>query len=250
MKKERVFLSTIAPDAAMAARQYGLGVELAQFCTAWNMDERFSSVDGEVREALQGIVNSTLHGPFNELFPCAIDKKARELASFRYGQTMDLAKRYGARKVILHGGYNPWIYYPEWYVSESIVFWKEFLSKREGDVTVVLENVLETDPQWLVDIVRGVDDPRLRLCLDIGHVNAYSKVSLTAWLELWAPYISHFHIHNNDGTQDRHGDLGEGSIPMKEFLLRAEELCPAATYTLELLQAEPSVQWLIENGLL
>ena len=250
MKKERVFLSTIAPDAATTARQYGLGVELAQFCTAWNMDERFSSVDGEVRETLQGIANSTLHGPFNELFPCAIDKKARDLASFRYGHAIDLAKRYGAKKVILHGGYNPWIYYPEWYVSESIAFWKEFLSKREGDVAVVLENVLETDPQWLVDIVRGVDDPRLRLCLDIGHVNAYSKVSLMAWLELWAPYISHFHIHNNDGTRDQHGDLGEGSIPMKEFLLRAEELCPAATYTLELLQAEPSVQWLNENGLL
>ncbi len=250
MRKGDIYLSTIAPDAASIARQYGLGVELAQFCTAWNMDEHFPDIDGEVRETLQSIANITLHGPFNELFPCAIDKKARELAAFRYGQAIDLAKHYGAKKAILHGGYNPWIYYPEWYVSESIVFWKEFLSKRDDDVTVVLENVLETEPQWLLDIVKGVDDPRLRLCLDIGHVNAYSKVPLMEWLELWTPYISHFHIHNNDGTQDQHGALGEGNIPMKEFLLRAEEVCPAATYTLELLQAEPSVQWLIENGLL
>ncbi|MBR5572794.1 MAG: sugar phosphate isomerase/epimerase [Oscillospiraceae bacterium] len=250
MRKDALYLSTIASDAASVARRWGLGVELAQFCTAWNMDERFSETDREVQETRQGIANITLHGPFNELFPCAIDKKARELAALRYGQAIDLAKRYGAKKVILHGGYNPWIYYPEWYVSESTVFWKDFLSKRDDNVTVVLENVLETEPQWLVDIVRGVDDPRLRLCLDIGHVNAYSKVPLTDWLALWAPYVGHFHIHNNDGSEDRHGGLREGNIPMKEFLLRAEELCPAATYTLELLQAEPSVQWLIENGLL
>jgi sugar phosphate isomerase/epimerase len=88
------------------------------------------------------------------------------------------------------------------------------------------------------------------MCLDIGHVNAYSGIPVMDWMERCAPWIGHFHIHNNDGTQDRHGGLGEGSIPMDAFLLRAEELCPAATYTLELLQAEPSVQWLIENGLL
>lgn len=249
MNREQLYLSTIAPDAAAMARQYGLGLELAQFCTAWNMDERFSEVDGEVREMLCGIANTTLHGPFNELFPCAIDCRARELASFRYGQAIDLAKRYGAKKVILHGGYNPWIYYPEWYVSQSIAFWKEFLSKRSDDMEIVLENVLETEPSWLPDIVMGVDDPRLRLCLDIGHVNAYSKVPLMEWLELWAPYIHHFHIHNNDGTRDAHGGLGEGSIPMKEFLLRADELCPMASYTLELLQDEPSLQWLSANGL-
>lgn len=250
MRKENLYLSTIAPDAASAARQYGLGVELAQFCTAWNMDERFSQVDGEVREICGGVASTTLHGPFNELFPCAIDRKARELAAFRYGQAIDLARHYGAKKVILHGGYNPWIYYPEWYVSQSIAFWKDFLAQRDDNMEIVLENVLETEPRWLLDIIKGVDDPRLRLCLDIGHVNAYSKIPLMEWLTLWAPYIRHFHIHNNDGTRDQHSGLGEGTIPMREFLLRADELCPQATYTLELLQDEPSLQWLTDNGLL
>ena len=250
MNRKQLYLSTIAPDAAAMARQYGLGIELAQFCTAWNMDERFPEVDSEVQEMRKCITNITLHGPFNELFPCAIDKRARELAACRYGQALDLAKQYGAKKVILHGGYNPWIYYPQWYVSQSIVFWKDFLSKRDDDVEIVLENVLETEPQWLLDIVRGVDSPCLRLCLDIGHVNAYSKVPVMKWLALWVPYISHFHIHNNDGTRDQHGGLNEGTIPMEDLLRRATELCPEASYTLELLQAEPSVQWLTENGLL
>lgn len=246
MKKENIYISTIAPDAAPLAREYGLGLEIAEFCTAWNMDKRLSVVDATLKMMLDGISRTTLHGPFNELFPCAIDLKARSLAAYRYRQAIDLAKRYASGKVILHGGYNPWMYYPEWYVKESVVFWKEFLRKEPG-VEIVLENVLEEDPEWLLEIVKGVDDPRLRMCLDIGHVNAYSKVPVMEWLETCAPYISHFHIHNNDGTQDQHNALDQGTIPIRAFLEQAEMLCPDATVTLELMKAEPSVRWLLEG---
>lgn len=37
---------------------------------------------------------------------------------------------------------------------------------------------------------------------------------------------------------------------MKELLAMAKELCPAATFTLELMDARPSAVWLTENGLL
>ena len=183
MKKENIYLSTIAPDAAPLAREYGFGLEIAEYCTAWNMDEKFNGVDGVVKKKLEGTSRSTLHAPYNELFPCAIDKKARALATERYRQAIDLAKRYGSKKVIIHGGYNPWIYYPVWYVEQSILFWKDFLKEDPG-VEIVLENVLETEPQWLLDIVKGVADSRLKLCLDVGHVNAYSKIPVTEWLSL------------------------------------------------------------------
>ena len=249
MKKENLYLSTIAPDAVPMAKEYGIHLEIAEYCTAWNMDEKFGGVDQVVRKKLDGISQSVLHAPFNELFPCAIDKKARVLAAQRYRQAIELAKRYGSTKVIIHGGYNPWIYYPVWYVEQSILFWKEFL-KEDSGVEIVLENVLETEPQWLLDIAKGVDDPRLKLCLDIGHVNAYSKIPLMDWLESWAPYLGHFHIHNNDGSRDQHNALNDGNIPMNDFLLRAEELCPNATFTFELMKDEPSMKWLAENGLI
>ena len=249
MKRENIYLSTIASDAVRVAKEYGVNLEIAEYCTAWNMDEKFQGVDQVVRKKLDGILKSVLHAPFNELFPCAIDKKARALAADRYKQAIALAKSYGATKVVIHGGYNPWIYYPVWYVEQSIIFWKDFLREDSG-VEIVLENVLETDPQWLMDIVTGVDNPRMKLCLDIGHVNAYSEISIMDWLEIWAPYLSHFHVHNNDGSRDQHNALNDGTIPMKEFLLRAEELCPDATFTFELMKDEPSMAWLSENGLI
>ena len=249
MRRENIYLSTIADDASKIARKYGLGIEIAEYCTAWNMDDEFTATDASVQVKLDGIERKVLHAPFNELFPCAIDKKARVLAADRYRQAIELAKRYGSTKVIIHGGYNPWIYYPVWYVEQSILFWKEFL-KEDPSVEIVLENVLETEPQWLLDIAKGVDDHRLKLCLDIGHVNAYSKIPLMDWLESWATYLSHFHIHNNDGTRDQHNALNDGNIPMKDFLHRAEELCPDASFTFELMKAEPSMNWLRENGVI
>lgn len=249
IKRENVYISTIAADAAEVARAYGFGLEIAEYCTAWNMDEQFSQTDPVVREKLAEVGGCILHGPFNELFPCAIDKKARALAADRYRQAIALAKGYGATKVVIHGGYNPRIYYPVWYVEQSILFWKEFLQEDPG-VQIVLENVLEETPDMLLDIVKGVEDERLRLCLDIGHVNAYSEISVMEWLAAWAPYLSHFHIHNNDGSRDQHNALNDGEIPVRDLLLHAEYMCPDATYTLELLQAESSACWLKENELL
>ena len=249
MKKENCYLSTIASDAVPLAKEYGVNLEIAEYCTAWNMDDEFASVDPSVREKLAQCPKSLLHGPYNELFPCAIDRRVRALAAERYRQAIALAKAYGSEKVIIHGGYNPWIYYPVWYVEQSVQFWKEFLREDPG-VQIVLENVLEEDPQWLLDIVTAVDHPNLKLCLDIGHVNAYSELSVFDWLERWAPHLSHFHIHNNDGTRDRHDPLNSGSIDIEAFLRRAETLCPDATYTFELMEAESSMIWLREKGLI
>ena len=66
MENHRFYLSTIAADAAGTARQYALGLEIAEYCTACNMDEHFPETDAAVREKLAGIVRVTLHAPFNE----------------------------------------------------------------------------------------------------------------------------------------------------------------------------------------
>lgn len=247
MITNRLYLSTIAADAERQARRLNLGLEIAEYCTAWNMDERFPQTDSLVREKLNGVDRRIFHAPFNELFPCAIDPRARELAAFRYRQAMVLAESYGAEKIVIHGGYSPRLYYPCWYREESIAFWKSFLAEAPG-LPIALENVMEEEPEMLLDIIRGVDDLRLRLCLDVGHVNVYSHVPADIWLERCAPFISHFHIHNNDGRQDTHSALNRGSIDMRAFLSRAETLCPGATFTLELTETEPSLRILMEES--
>ena len=248
MDNNRLLISTIAPDAGDLARRFGLGIEIAEYCTAWNMDDKFSETDASVSKKIDGISRRALHAPFNELFPCAIDPIARRLAAQRYKQAIKLAADYGADRVIIHGGYNSQMYYPVWYTQQSAVFWREFMEEMSGDMMICLENVFETEPGMIADIIRDVSDPRLRMCLDVGHVNAYSQISPLKWLEDCADIIGHFHMHNNMGDYDMHNGLNDGNIPMKELFDAADRLCPDATLTLEVLTAEPSVNWLCENG--
>ena len=244
-----IYLSTTDPNAHILAEKWGTGIELAEFCTAWNMDRDFAAVDPKVREKLACSERFVLHAPFNELFPCAIDLQARELAARRYRQAMDLAIGYGIKKLVIHGGFQPFMYYPVWYVEQSIIFWKEFVQSVPMDMVICLENVLEPEPYLLKDIVAGVDDPRLRLCLDVGHVNAYSKILVETWVEDWAQYLSHYHIHNNDGSTDTHQPLFAGSMDFKRLLALIRELTPDATLTMELYESESSLSWMQEEKL-
>lgn len=244
--RDRLYVSTIDREAGKVARQYGLGIEIAEFCTAWNMDRELPAVEKTLEETLTGVSRRVLHGPFNELFPCAIDPKARQLAAFRFSQAAALAQAYGAGKLVLHGGFNPQMYYPQWYVEQSVLFWKDFLKTLPEGLTVCVENVLEPTPDMLLNIVQGVENSRLRLCLDVGHVNAYSRIPAKTWIEESGEYLSHLHIHNNDGTWDTHNALYEGTLPIRELVdiaMRETE----ATATLELPKCEPSVKWLLEE---
>lgn len=246
MNKNQIYLSTIDPKAQDLARAYGLGLEIAEFCTAWNMDEGYGEMGPAVERKVAGIQRRVFHAPFNELFPCAIDPKARALARERYCQALDLAKQWDARGMVVHGGFHPYLYYPEWYVEQSILFWKEFLSQTPA-CPIWLENVLEPEPGLLRQIIQGVDSPYLGMCLDVGHVNVYSDQSVEEWIRDCAGVIRHTHIHNNDGSWDTHSPLTQGSIPMKGILAQLENQCPEASMTLELMDGEGSVKWLWEE---
>ena len=246
----KFYLSTIDENAHLLAKKYGLGIEIAEFCTPWFLDTEFEKIDPSIRQKLSCSDRFVLHAPFSELFPCAIDPKVRAVAVERYRQVIQVAQGYGIDKIVVHGGYNPRIYFPIWYTEQSVLFWKEFVNEIPANMVFCLENVFEEVPAMLTEIIRQVNDPRLRMCLDVGHVNAYSKIPVMEWLKSCADIVSHFHIHNNDTSRDAHGQLMDGTIPMKELLAVIAAKCPGASITLELMNAAPSVRWLEQNHLI
>lgn len=240
-------LSTIDKEALQLAERWNLGLEVAEFCTAVNMDnlELFAPLNAQVKS--YGARARVFHAPYNELFPCAIDPQARALARQRYDQSFELALSYGIKKMVVHGNYLPNVYFPIWYIEQSIEFWRDFLSDKPADFFLYLENVLEPEPELLRDIVAGVNDPRCQLCLDIGHANVdcVSDVPPLKWLEVCAPLLGHVHLHDNDRVWDWHKPLGEGNIPIEEFLNLLSESAPHASITLEnTAHTERSLEWL------
>lgn len=247
MNRQQIYLSTIDETAHLLAKEHGLGIEIAEFCTPWFLDTEFHQIDPKIKDKLMCSNRFVLHAPFSELFPCAIDPKIRAVAAERYRQVIAVAQGYGIPKIVVHGGYNPKIYFSSWYTEQSVLFWKDFVQKIPDGMVFCLENVLEEEPDMLATILREVNEPKLRMCLDVGHVNAYANSSVFHWLTACADLIVHFHLHNNDTSYDSHSQLFDGTLPMATLLPTIEEKCPNATITLELIDAKPSINWLFKE---
>lgn len=248
--RERLYLSTIAEDAARLARGESLGVELAAFCTASNMDmPDFAVWSKRAEEDRAGARGVIFHAPFAELFPSAIDPLAVRLAEERLNQAYALCERFGARRMVVHSGFVPTIYYKEWFTERSVLFWRRFLADKPAAFELLIENVLEDEPYTLAGMVRQIDDPRARLCFDVGHANAaHSSVPLADWARIFAPALAHVHLHDNDGSHDWHRPLGEGTIDFGTLLPLLSSLAPDASFTIENLRCAPSLDYLRAHG--
>ena len=249
MRRERLFLSCMDAEAPALARQEGLGLELTAFSYAPNLEDAAQLAAAEAQCA--GTERLWLHAPFAELSPCAIDPLVRDAALRRFRQTIQAAQALGVTRIVVHGGYIPLVYFPEWFVEQSVRFWRELLSDVPEGMTLAVENVMEPEPRLLADIAAQVDDPRLGLCLDVGHANSSaSKTPPLEWIAPMAPWLRHVHLHNHEGGWDLHAPLGRGTVPMEQVLDTLLETCPAATYTIENQDCAPSLEWLAQRGYL
>ncbi len=131
------------------------------------------------------------------------------------------------------------------WVRNSAAFWREYLAGKPSDCWVYIENVADEEPGPLMELVNEIEDPRISVCLDVGHARANSPVPLCQWIEGLGPRIGHVHLHNNDGQRDSHWPLNRGVIDMAETLDSLARYAPNTTYTLEC-DPEESLAWLAE----
>ena len=98
---------------------------------------------------------------------------------------------------------------------------------------LLLENVREKAPRPLADLLGELRSHHVKFCLDIGHWSSYGSGSqyqnLPQWIQTLGPYLSHLHLHDNDGIADLHLGLGQGCIPWVELFggLEFMELSPS-----------------------
>ena len=239
-----LLLSTIGKDAAKLAREHGLGIEIADFSYAVNMDEDFAYWNAVTTENLCDITNRAFHAPYSELCPAAVDPLALEVTSKRLRQALTLSRSYDIGRMVVHSGYIPKIYVKSWFTDRSVSFWRDFLTVVPQDFALLLENTFEESPDMLLDIVEAVGDARFQICLDVGHAAvAGHAVSVVNWIEAVSPYLSHAHIHNNNLAEDLHAPPGDGSINMRAAIDRILELRPNTTLTAETQDLHSALSW-------
>lgn len=229
----QIYLSTLSPDAPAFAEECGLGLELDHFCTAANMDENFARWDAAVRADMQCASKFVLHAPFAEIAPCAIDPLIRGASMKRLAQAAGLCRRYGINRMVVHSGFMPRVYFPQWYVSHAAPFFRELLEKVDDDFELLIENVLEPEPDILGELIESIGDPRAKICLDVGHAYLSDDVPLLDWIDRLGPQTGHLHLHDNDGIFDFHMPPGTGVIGYPELFAYLETHASDATWTFE-----------------
>jgi sugar phosphate isomerase/epimerase len=181
-------------------------------------------------------LKATIHAPFMDLNPGALDPLVREVTLRRFNQVFDAAEIIRPSIIVFHPGYDRWRYGEsrrKW-LDNSVDLWRKLLvrSERIGSV-IAVENIFEEEPSTLRSLFEAIDSPLFRHCFDVGHWNLFAKVSLEEWFAELGGYVAEAHIHDNHGTRDDHLPVGEGAIDFCVLFTLLKRYAPHAAYTIE-----------------
>lgn len=163
----------------------------------------------------------TLHGPFQDLAPGALDDVILAASRRRLRQAFRWLPTFRPEAVVCHLGYEDRHYRwdeENWLNRAAATFRELGLLAQALGVRVMLENVYETDPELFIKIIRRIALDNVQVCLDVGHLNAFGGGDFEAWLKTLGHLIGHLHLHDNQGALDDHQALGSGTVPL-EFVL-------------------------------
>lgn len=249
--KDRTYICTFSADAVDVIAEYGMGIELNDICISEYLDqERFDNTIETMRKEIEesGAKNVIMHGPFTEIIPAAIDHRAVEMGLARLEEAYEACKILGINRMVVHSGYIPLLYFKEWHHEKSVYFWKKFMEGKE-DFTIYIENVFDDEPLMMKALVDELDDPRIKICLDVGHASAVTvpEYDVYNWIEVLGDRIGHMHIHNNDGKNDLHGQVFDGVLDMDRILKTVDRCCGEdVTLTIESRECRESAKWMAE----
>lgn len=239
--------------------EHQLGMELADLSMVGSLSQNRESCIEALRTNVSQLngLPITLHAPFSELYPHAMEQSIRQIAYDSFLQSYALAEEFHALTMVVHANHISSIYHPDWFVDHQVSFWSDFLQHHPGHCAIAIENTIDETPDLLLRIAQGVGDPRFGICLDMGHAHL-SPISVESWLRTLAPYLRCYHIHNNGGIRqselwyqsDAHNALDNGTLDFAHLLLLASQLTPDATVTIETTALAQSLAWLKSNHFL
>ncbi len=178
----------------------------------------------------------TLHAPFMDLNPGAVDPMVKSATQLRFRQMMNVADILRPRSIVFHAGYDRWRYAGRMdiWLESSIGTWEKVLNDAERlGLTVTVENVFDEDPRALSMLIERIDNPRFGFCFDVGHFNIFSKVPMEQWFDALGRRILQLHLHDNDGQEDSHWAVGKGRIDFKRFFSLLKASGARTIYTIE-----------------
>ena len=191
-----------------------------------------------------GIEISQVHGPWR--WP------ARDATEEDRAERMDKMKR-SIRYTSLIGCKN-WVVHPimpfgtneldtpdaERTWEMNLLFMRELLSEaKKYGVTICLENMPMrgfslAKPADILRLVKEIDDPLFKICLDTGHVAAFNgAIDLAEEVLRLGSEIRVLHVHDSRNGQDLHMMPGYGILDWKGFAAALRKISYSGVFSLE-----------------
>ncbi|MDB8804308.1 sugar phosphate isomerase/epimerase family protein [Romboutsia sp. 1001216sp1] len=236
-------------------KKYNVGLEVVQFASPYILDDKdmyLKTYKDEIKD-IYGKTNISVHGPYADLSVGSRDKDIAKVTKKRLNEGYNIAKKLGAKKIVYHNGYTPNTYTKEEWLNNAITFWNDFLADKDDNIDIHIENTMEEDYLFIKELVDNVNHKNFSVCLDIGHVNVFSNISVNEWLEGLGGRIKHFHIHNNYGLKDSHSSIESGNINIIELIKYINKNLKNSSISLEIVDTNElinSLEILKKNGLL
>lgn len=229
------------------ALEYELGIEAMAFAYPDVLDGNWKHTLATYRTLLRPVPGPiTLHGPFLDMVGGSPDDRINQVCSQRYQHAIHIAAELGAELVVFHanfiGSLHNIAYRSGWH-ERNIIFWRPLAEyAEEHGVLIAMENMWEFEPGIIADLLRDIDHPNLRACLDIGHAHLFGddQYTLQDWLDTMAPWLIHTHMNNNNGIIDEHYGFNweHGVLDYHQVLKQVRALNPQPNIVLEMWHVE------------
>lgn len=157
----------------------------------------------------------SIHAPFMDLSPGAIDSKVRAVTIERFMHIIEISEIISASHIVFHSGYEKWTYNHkiDTWLDKSLMTWEYIINNsRHLDVKLTIENIFEDEPTNLRLLMERLHSEKFGICFDTGHFNIFSTKPLDDWMAALEPYILELHLHDNVKTADSHYPIGDGSF--------------------------------------
>lgn len=212
----------------------GLGIELIAF----THDDGYWVRLERILENLTCPVS--FHGPYVGVEATeAPGTKGYEWLINSYERVFMLAKKYGVRHVVFHYTQLPW--------DEETLLQTREISKRNiavlldmaqsYGVTMLIENLAY--PPAGLPLYDNLEFKKLMdiftkslFLLDIGHSHM-NNMDLEGFLKKHGSRVKAYHFHNNNGKQDQHNCIHDGTFSYKKFSELYRQFSPDADIVLE-----------------
>ncbi|WP_299426929.1 sugar phosphate isomerase/epimerase family protein [uncultured Meiothermus sp.] len=229
------------------------------------LDGDWKPLVAQAKAALDGYQGRMgIHGPYDGLWMDSFDPAVRRLVAERYRKGLEFAADLGASHMVIH---SPFLFFGHPLAAhsaanglprqiENVHATLESILPLASSlgVTLVIENICDTNPAPLRTLVGSFDSEYVRLSVDVGHaflMHQKGGPTPDQWVLEAGSLLGHLHLQDNDGTLDRHWNPGQGGINWQAIFraLARSEARPRLILEVRPNETAAAARWLAEQGL-